>query len=78
MAFNFQMPKNEDFRYTDEHPYISNGKGRNSVKDKAYTGVDADVAEFEDLYLCPPYTSENNKMGLGVDEYCDAKLIVAA
>lgn len=73
-GFNFQMPKEKDFRYTDEHPYISNGKGRNSIKDKAYTGVDADVAEFEDLFLCPPYTSQNNKMGLGVDEYCDATI----
>ena len=74
-GFNFQMPNEEDFRYTEEHPYISNGKGRNSEKDKAYTGVDADVAEFEDMFLCYPYTVENgNKMGLGVDEYCDATI----
>lgn len=78
MAFNFQMPPEDKFRYTKEHPYISNGKGRNSVKGKAYAGVDADVAEFEDMYLCPPFTSENNKMGLGVDEYCPAKSEVAA
>ena len=71
-GFNFQMPKT--FRYTDEHPYISNGKGRNSVQDKAYTGVDADVAEFEDTYLCPPYILGINKMGLGVDEYCPATI----
>lgn len=74
MAFNFQMPNEEDFRYTKEHPYISNGNGRNSEKDKAYTGVDADVAEFEDIYLCPPYITGINKMGLGVDEYCDATI----
>lgn len=73
-GFNFQMPKSEDFRYTKENPYISNGKGRNSEEGKAYTGVDADVAEFEDLYLCPPYTTENNKMGLGVDEMCPATI----
>lgn len=71
-GFNFQMPQQNNFRYTEEHPYISNGKGRNSINGKAYTGVDADVAEFEDLYLCEPYTIGINKMGLGIDEYCDA------
>ena len=75
MAFNFQMPTEDKFRYTQEHPYISNGKGRNSEKGKTYTGVDADVAEFEDMFLCYPYTVETgNKMGLGVDEYCDATI----
>lgn len=73
-GFNFQMPPEDKFRYTKEHPYISNGKGRNSVAGKSYTGVDADVAEFEDMFLCPPFTSENNKMGLGVDEYCPATI----
>lgn len=62
----------ETFRYTDEHPYISNGAGRNSIKDKAYTLVDADVAEFEDLYMSKSYDGGINKMGLGIDEYCDA------
>lgn len=73
-GFNFQMPKNECFRYTEGNPYISNGMGRNSEKDKAYTGVDADVAEFEDLYLSGDYIPGINKMGLGVDEYCDATI----
>lgn len=73
-GFNFQMPPVDKFRYTEEHPYISNGKGRNSVEGKAYTGVDADVAEFEDMYLCPPFTTGINKMGLGVDEYCPATI----
>lgn len=71
-GFNFQMPEKDKFRYTEQNPYISNGKGRNSVEGKAYVGVDADVAEFEDLYLCPPYTTGINKMGLGIDEFCDA------
>ena len=71
-GFNFQMPNEEEFRYTDEHPYISNGGGRNSVKGKAYTRVDADVAEFEDLFFNKPFNGGVNKMGLGVDEYCDA------
>ena len=71
-GFNFQMPEKDKFRYTDEHPYISNGKGRNSIEGKSYTGVNADVAEFEDMYLCEPYTTGINKMGLGIDEFCDA------
>ena len=48
-GFNFQMPLN--FRYTEENPYIGKGLGRNVTKDKKYIGVDADIAEFEDLYL---------------------------
>lgn len=71
-GFNFQMPRDDEFRYTDEHPYISTGEGRNSVKGKAYTKVDADVAEFEDLFMAKPYNGGVNKMGLGIDEYCDA------
>ena len=71
-GFNFQMPKEEDFRYTKEHPYISNGAGRNSIKGKEYTRVDADVAEFEDMFLSQAYNGGINKMGLGIDEYCDA------
>ena len=71
-GFNFQMPKEEDFRYTKEHPYVSTGKGRNSVKGKEYTRVEADVAEFEDLFMSKPYNGGINKMGLGIDEYCDA------
>ena len=71
-GFNFQMPREEDFRYTKEHPYISNGAGRNSIKGKEYTRVDADVAEFEDTYLSKAYNGGINKMGLGIDEYCDA------
>lgn len=69
-GFNFRKPNK--FRYTDEHPYISNGGGRNSIKGKAYTGVDADVAEFEDLYFNSAYNGGINKSGLGIDEYCDA------
>ena len=71
-GFNFSMPS--VFRYTEEHPYISNGKGRNTVKGKSYVGLDADVAEFEDLYMCPPYTTGPQKMGLGVDEVCSATI----
>ena len=68
-GFNFQMPKDEDFRYTDENPYISKGLGRNYEKGKAFTKVEADVAEFEDLYLNEDYAVGINKMGLGIDEF---------
>ena len=73
-GFNFQMPPEDKFRYTDEHPYISTGAGRNSEKGKAYTKVEADVAEFEDLYMAQAYNGGINKMGLGIDEYCDATI----
>lgn len=71
-GFNFQMPK--EFRYTEENPYIGKGLGRNVIKGKAYVGVEADVAEFEDLYLNHPFNGGINKMGLGIDEYCDATI----
>lgn len=62
----------ELFRYTDEHPYIGKGLGRNVKEGKAYTKVEADVAEFEDMYLNQAWNGGINKMGLGIDEYCDA------
>ena len=71
-GFNFQKPKS--FRYTEEHPYISDGSGRNSKKEKAYTGVDADVAEFEDMFMNSAFNGGINKNGLGIDEYCDATI----
>lgn len=33
-GFNFQMPPIDKFRYTDEHPYIGKGLGRNTEKGK--------------------------------------------
>ena len=66
-GFNFKMP--DTFRYTDDKPYIGRGIGRNSVEGKQYTGVEADVCEFEDLYLNNNYYDGVNKMGLGIDEF---------
>lgn len=66
------MPREEDFRYTKEHPYIGKGLGRNTKEGKEYTRVEADVAEFEDTYLNEAYNGGILKNGLGVDEYCDA------
>lgn len=71
-GFNFKMPS--VFRYTNEHPYISNGKGRNTKEGKPYTEVEADVAEFEDLYLGEAFNGGINKMGLGIDEFCPATI----
>lgn len=68
-GFNFQMPTEDKFRYTEEHPYISKGLGRNYPKGKAFTKVEGDVAEFEDLYMNESYAKGINKMGLGIDEY---------
>ncbi len=69
-GFNFKKP--DKFRYTEDNPYIGLGKGRNVKKDKAYTGVEADVAEFEDTYLNQAYNGGILKNGLGIDEFCDA------
>ena len=71
-GFNFQMPLT--FRYTKNKPYIGKGLGRNTIKGKEYYDVDADVAEFEDLYLNHPFNGGINKMGLGIDEYCPATI----
>lgn len=55
-------------RYTEDHPYYCTGKGRNGKIGKAYTGNEADVQEFEDLYLVPDIPGGYNKMGLDIDE----------
>lgn len=71
-GFNFKMPSS--FKYTDENPYISKGLGRNYKAGEAYTTVDADVAEFEDLYMNESYAIGPNKVGLGVDEYVPSSI----
>ena len=73
-GFNFKLP--EKFRYTDEHPYISNGASRETEAGKAYTGLEADVAEFNDLYMRDFHYAPNavNKMGLGIDEVIAATI----
>ena len=75
-GFNFQLPEEGNFRYTDEHPYISTGMSRETEKGKAYTGFKADVAEFNDLFMGKAYFSDSErlKMGLGIDEVVDATI----
>lgn len=58
-GINFKVANK--LRYTDEHPYYCNGLGRNGKQGKPYTGVAADVQEFEDLYL-------RGKNGIDIDE----------
>ena len=73
-GFNFKLPDESQYRYTDEHPYISTGLSRETEKGKAYTGFKADVAEFNDLYMSDKHYSPNavNKMGLGINLICAA------
>ena len=75
-GFNFMLPEDDKFRYTEEHPYISPGLSRETKKDVAYTGFRADVAEFNDIYMCDKHYDPNavNKMGLGIDEVVDATI----
>ena len=58
-GFNFKLP--QEFRYTKENPYIGKGLNRNVVEGKEYIEFDADVAEFNDMFM-------RGKMGLGIDE----------
>jgi hypothetical protein len=64
-GFNFKLP--ELYRYTEDNPYIGEGLNRNVVKGKEYTGFDADVAEFNDLFM-------RKFMGLGIDEVVDSTI----
>jgi hypothetical protein len=58
-GFNFKLP--DTYRYTEENPYIGKGLSRESEQGRKYTGFQADVAEFNDLFM-------RVKNGLGIDE----------
>lgn len=58
-GFNFQIP--DKLRYTDEHPYVSKGLCRYTVEGKKSTGFQADVDEFNDMYM-------RGKSALDIDE----------
>lgn len=75
-GFNFALPDDSKFRYTDEHPYIGKGLSRETKDGKEYTGYEADVAEFNDKYMCDMHYAQNavNKMGLGIDEVVSATI----
>lgn len=74
-GFNFRKPN--DFWFTENKPYVASGYGRNTEKDEKYTDCEGDVAWFEDHFL--PFDQPlkyggevGQKMGLGIDEYCDS------
>lgn len=75
-GFNFQLPNDSEYRYTEEHPYISPGLSRETKKDEKYVGFKADVAEFNDLFMSDKHYAPLavNKMGLGIDEIVDATI----
>lgn len=63
-GFNFSMPSKEEL---DKRVYIGKGLNRDTELGKEYHGVEADVAEFDDLFM-------RGKMGLGIDEYANATI----
>lgn len=71
-GFNFKLP--ETYRYTDEHPYIGKGLGRNVKEGKPYTKVRADVAEFEDTFLNTCYNGGWQRYGLDIDEFISSSI----
>lgn len=58
-GMNFALP--DKYQYTEENPYVSTGLNRNTKEGNIHIGFDADVAEFNDLYM-------RGKNGLGIDE----------
>ena len=75
-GFNFKLPDTEKFRYTKEHPYIGKGLNREVKEGKEYVRFEADVAEFNDMYMKDFHYSPNsiNKMGLGIDEVVNSTI----
>ena len=67
-GFNFKLP--QSYRYTEDNPYIGLGLSRETKVGKEYVGFEADVAEFNDIYMKDFHYNDNavNKMGLGIDE----------
>ena len=75
-GFNFALPDDSVYRYTDEHPYVSPGLSRETEEGKSYTGFKADVAEFNDVFMCDKHYAPGavNKMGLGIDEVVESTI----
>lgn len=61
-GFNFAVPDN-----IDDFEYIGQGLHRFTEKGKFYKGVDAAVAEFNDLYM-------EGRMGLDIDEFAESTI----
>lgn len=74
-GFNFKLPDESTYRYTKEHPYVGKGSNREVKLGVEYTGFEADVAEFNDLYMKDVYSPKGvQKMGLGIDEVVSATI----
>ena len=71
-GFDLELPSK--YRYTDEHPYVGKGLGRNVKEGKKYTKVEADVAEFEDSYLNTCYNGGWKRYGIDIDEYISSSI----
>ena len=67
-GMNFKQPP--QFRYTEEHPYISTGMNRNTKKGEKYVGPWGDLAEFNDLFM-------RVKNGLDIDEFVPSSCYLA-
>lgn len=69
-GFNFKTPEKSEYRYTEENPYIGKGLSRETKEGEKYIEYDADLAEFNDLYMVDPHYSEKGvcKIGCGLDE----------
>lgn len=61
-GFNFALPDN-----VDEFEYVGKGLHRFTEKGKVYKGVEAPVAEFNDLYM-------KGRMGLEIDEIAESTI----
>lgn len=75
-GFNFKLPDSSKYRYTEENPYIGKGLSRETKEGKEYSGYEADVAEFNDMYMRDFHYAPRavNKMGLGIDEVVSATI----
>jgi DNA polymerase elongation subunit (family B) len=73
-GFDYAVP--EKLRYTKEHPYIGQGKNFKVKKGVEYTGVEADLAEFNDEYMNSEKCSDKGIMHMhcGLDEKCKASV----
>ena len=73
-GFNFKLP--DTYRYTEDNPYVSTGVSRVTEEGKKYIGFEADVAEFNDLFMRDfnYHPEATNKMGLGIDEVVAATI----
>lgn len=64
-GFNFIMPID-----IDSHTYTTKGLHKNYKEGEVHTGVPADIAEFNELYM-------KGVMELNIDEYCDSTINLA-